>query len=305
MTGSQNTNITEWKKQYLLEQFGEYKNIDQVLELLKEQGFSVQRPKLVEFYNSHLDDIKDRRVRFQAQEKDFYLATTTGRMESLSYLHSELIKLFNSTKNKGYASEARAVLEQVRKEIKGDEIKLTVNGQIDFTATIQANRSIMELNQKIPINMFIISLVAGKRGVNPSDIMAQLTNSFYARWNGFNELADDEEEIKLPSHFIKNYDWQEIERIHKDKDEKATNMVFHSKLDKFFKKEGIRYSGNYNESIQELKKVCAGEAVSEIVDVQPIEVEVVEEEKAKVLDAKEKLKQIIELRKKQLGNDQK
>lgn len=303
ITGNKSKSIVEWKKQDLLEEFGRYKNVDQVLEWVKEQGFSIQRGKLVEFFAENLDEIKDRRLRFQQQEKDFYLATGTGRIESLSYLYSEVLKLFESTKNKGYASEARAIIEQVRKEVKGDEIRLTVNGEIDLTATIQANRTINELNSKIPINMFIISLVAGKKGVNPQDIMAQLTNSFYSKWNGFNKLGDNEEQIKLPSHFIQEYDWNEIDKVHRDKDERASKMLYDKKLEYFFKREGVKYSGNVQQALNQLKVVCGEESVSEIVDVTPLNTEVEETKREKIKDKRAELKVILELRNKQLQND--
>ena len=303
MTGNQMSNVTDWKKQDILEQFGEYKNVDQVLEWMKDQGLPVQRGKLVKLYQDNLDDIKDRRLRFLSRSKEYYLATETGRIESLSYLYSQTLAQWEKTKNRGYISEARSIIEQVRKEVKGDEIKLTVNGQIDFTATIQANRSLADFMTKIPINMFIVSLVAGKKGVNPQDIMAQLTNSFYRRWNGFSELAPEDEEIKLPSHYIKDYNWEEINRKHKDKDEQATNMVFHKKLEDFFKKNGVAYNGNAQEALQQFRKVCGGEAVSEIVDVKPLEINVVEEKEYEMIDKRQHLLKVLKMRQQQINNN--
>lgn len=303
MTGNQMSNVTDWKKQDILEQFGEYKNVDQVLEWMKDQGLPVQRGKLVKLYQDNLDDIKDRRLRFLSRSKEYYLATETGRIESLSYLYSQTLTQWEKTKNRGYISEARSIIEQVRKEVKGDEIRLTVNGQIDFTATIQANRSLADFMTKIPINMFIVSLVAGKKGVNPQDIMAQLTSSFYRRWNGFSELASEDEEIKLPSHYIKDYNWEEINRKHKDKDEQATNMVFHKKLEDFFKKNGVAYSGNAQEALQQFRKVCGGEAVSEIVDVKPLEINVVEEKEYEMIDKRQHLLKVLKMRQQQINNN--
>ena len=306
ITGRRYSNVTDWKKGEILEQFGEYKGIDQVFDWLKEQGLAVQRGKLVELYQNNLDEIKDRRLRYISRSRDTVLATETGRIEALSYLYSEALKQWEQTHNRGYMSEARGVIEQLRREVKGDEIKLTVNGQIDFTATIQANRSLSDFMSKIPVNMLVVSLVAGKRGINPADVMAQLTNSFYNRWNGFGtEQASEKEEIKLPSHYIKNYDWATIESKHRDKEEQATNMLYHKKLKDFFRREGIQYENNLQDAIQQLKIACSEEITSEIIDVRPIEVEVVEpEKKEEVMDAKQRLKEILALRRKQLNKDE-
>ncbi|MCK9544661.1 MAG: hypothetical protein M0R03_21785 [Novosphingobium sp.] len=300
LSGNSRKNVFHFKKGDILEKFGRYQNIDQVWQWLKDEGYSAQRNKVVEFYKENLDEIKDRRYRFQLEEKDFYLATTTGRLESLTYLYGEMVKRWESTHNKGYASEARSIIEQVRKEIKGDEVHLTVDGKIDLTATIQANRSIQDLNRLIPINMFIVALVAGKRGLNPSDIMSQLTNSFYKQLNGFGGVnSTDNKDFKLPSHYIKSYDWNTISTMHENKDKEVAEMVFKSKMEKFFNSEGVEFNGDMNKALNDLKRNCGEEVGSEIVDVRPIETEVVKEEKEKVKSKRDMLKKILEENKKE------
>lgn len=294
-----NQNILEIKKEDVLEQFGNYKSIEQVLNIVKEWGYTSSKNNLTEFYYNHLDEIQDRRMRFQAREKDYYLSTGTGRIESLSYLFTELMKLFEDSKNVKYSAELRAIIEQVRKEVKGDEIRLTVDGKIDITATVQANRTIQELNRKMPINMFIISLVAAKKGINPMNIMAQLGNSFYSNYNGFNPIVE-EDEMKLPSHFINSYDWREIEQIHKDKEDRATSKLLDIKLSKFFKDNEIKYDGNALESIRQLEARLRGEVVPEIVDVEAIEITVDKETTEKVKTKRDLLKEILEQKKKKL-----
>jgi hypothetical protein len=260
---------------------------------MKEWGFGVTQETLTKFFYENKADIDDRRIRFTAQEKDYYLSTGTGRIESLSYLYSELLKVFDKNKSVRYAAEIRSIIEQVRKEVKGDEIRLTVDGKIDITATVQANRTLQELNQKMPIQMFIVSLVAAKKGINPSMLMSQLGNSFYANYNGFNELVGSDEDMKLPSHFINNYDWNEISQQHKKKEEQATKELLNDTLSKLFKKEGVKYTGNIMETVRLLESKLSGEVVPEIVDIEPIEVTVVESDKPKVLTNREKLREIL------------
>lgn len=306
ITGTPNKNVLTFRKTDILELFGQYKSIDQVYEIIKNDWtFSIKRDKLTDFYYENLQDIQERRVRFQAQEKDFYLSTGTGRIESLSYLFTELMKLFDQTKQIKYSTEIRGIIEQVRKEVKGDEIRLTVDGKIDITASIQANRTIQDFNQKLPINMFIISLVAAKKGINPMNLMAQLGNSFYSNYNGFNKLAGEDEEMKLPSHFINSYDWNEIENIHKEKENKATVKLLDQKLGKFFKENGVKYEGNVLEAIRQLESRLRGEAVPEIVDIEPIEVEVIEQKQPEVSAKRKLLQELLDKKKKNIKGDEK
>ena len=292
---SRNRSVFTFRGADMLEEFGKYKNIDQVHELTREWGFVISKSKVSEFYYDNKKEIDERRMRFTVSEKDFYLATGTGRIESLSYLFQELMTLFENTKSVKYATEIRAIIEQVRKEIKGDEIRLTVDGRIDVSATVQANKTIQEINQRVPMNMFIVSLVAAKKGLNPADIMAQLTNSFYSNYNGFSKL-NAEEVIKLPSHFINDYDWNEIAQVHQVKEVEATRRLYEDKLKGFFKKEGVKYSGNTLEALRMLESKLSGEAVPEIVDIEPLEISVEEKRKPEVQSKRELLKQILSKR---------
>ena len=306
LSGGKRKNVLDFKKADILELFGQYKSIEQVLEIIKtDWAFSINRASLTDFYYENLQDIQERRVRFQAQEKDFYLSTGTGRIESLSYLFTEMMKLFDQTKQIKYSTEIRGIIEQVRKEVKGDEIRLTVDGKIDITASIQANRTIQDFNQKLPINMFIISLVAAKKGINPMNLMAQLGNSFYSNYNGFNKLAGEDEEMKLPSHFINSYDWNEIENIHREKENKATATILDQKLKKFFKENDVKYEGNVLEAIRQLEGKLRGEAIPEIVDIEPIEIEVVEQRQSEVSDKRRLLKELLDKKRKNIEGDKK
>lgn len=292
--------VLEFRKGDILESFGRYMNVDQVGALIKEWGLSVSRSKLQEFYYANKEEIDERRARFAATEKDFYLATGAGRIESLSYLFTKIMELFESTDNVRYAAEVRAIIEQVRKEVKGDEIRLTVDGKIDVTATIQANRTVHEMNQKIPINLFIVALVSAKKGIDPVNMMTQLGNSFYSRYNGFQQL-EDADKIKLPSHLIASYDWNAIEGMHKEKEELAKKKLYNAKLTKFFADNGVNYDGNVQDSLRKMEDVLSGEVVPEIMDVKPLETTVPEEKKEKVLSKRELLKKILEEKKKHIA----
>lgn len=286
--------IIQGRKGQLIEEFGKYRTIDQVYKMIREEwGLSVNLNKLRDFFEENLAEIKNRRARFLTESKEFYLTTETGRVESLSYLFEEVMKLFKETKQVKYSAEVRSIIEQVRKEIKGEEIRLTVDGKIDISASIQANRTIQELNRIIPINLFVVSLVAAKKGIEPTSIMAQLSHSFYSKWNGFAPSAEDGERIVLPSEFVQGYDWAEIERKNTDKELVAGKTLFDKEMRNFLKKHGVGYDGDINKSMNQLREALNNEVVQEIIDITPIQTDVKQEEKEQVMSNRELLKKIL------------
>lgn len=286
--------IIQGRKGQLIEEFGKYRTIDQVYKMIREEwGLSVNLNKLRDFFEENLAEIKNRRARFLTESKEFYLTTETGRVESLSYLFEEVMKLFKETKQVKYSAEVRSIIEQVRKEIKGEEIRLTVDGKIDISASIQANRTIQELNRIIPINLFVVSLVAAKKGIEPTSIMTQLSHSFYNKWNGFAPSAEEGEKIVLPSEYVQGYDWAEIERKNTDKELTAGKTLFDKEIRSFLKKHGVGYDGDVNKSMNQLREALNNEVTPEIIDITPIQTEVKQEEKEQVMSNRELLKKIL------------
>ena len=135
----------------------------------------------------------------------------------------EMEKKFEKTQHIEVSKELRGIIEQIRREVKGDEIKLTVDGKIDINATIQANMTLNEVLQKLPINMIIIGLVAAKQNVNPAALIASLGNSYYSKINGFSKLYD-KSEVQLPGKFIRQYDWDQLKRNHEQFVEKTEQI---------------------------------------------------------------------------------
>lgn len=108
--------------------------------------------------------------------------------------------------------EIRAILEQARKEVKGNELKLTVDGKIDINATIHGGENISRVMRDIPINSIIIGLVSAKSGIRPEIMINQLASSWYKDFNGFNKNILGQEKIMLPGDLIKQYDWNDLEK---------------------------------------------------------------------------------------------
>lgn len=199
----------------LIDLFGSYYSQNEVWRILLKQGFSINQERLRKFQIDNREKINLKKMEYLTKKNDFRLGTDTGRLEVLTKLANENIDKYEETKSLVYSREVRSILEQIRKEVKGEEIRLTVEGKIDINATIAANRSMNEVFSKLPINLVVVALTAAKTGTNPGKMMNMLANSYYSKWNGFSKL-EDKDSIQLPGKLIKTYDWTEIKKLNED-----------------------------------------------------------------------------------------
>ena len=210
--------ILDIEESRILEWFGKFHSIKEVQEKLKKELFySVGTSQIEKWYKEHETEIDRLRTQYTLKNKEFRIATDSGRLETLNDLLSYFDGKFKTDQKLEYSREIRAILEQARKEVKGNELHLTVDGRIDINASIQANVNIMQTMQRIPVNSLIIGLTAAKQGLNPKRIISQLESSYYKDVNGFNGEITGDEEVYLPSKLIKQYDWGKLRRINEGK----------------------------------------------------------------------------------------
>lgn len=199
----------------IMELFGKFYTITDVAKVMaKEYRIKVLEDELKKFYVENRDLITKRRADYVLNSKDFRVATEAGRLEILNQLlvEAEIKNRSVGGSNIEYSNLIIKILEQARKEVKGNELKMTVDGRIDVNATLHAELNVTTVMKQLSINSIVIGLTAAKSGLNPSVLIAQLANSWYARFNGFNSNIMDGEEVMLPSALIKSYDWDKMER---------------------------------------------------------------------------------------------
>lgn len=213
-----NKSVFELEEGRILEWFGKFYSPEDVQKKLKNDfGYNVRIDNIRKWLKDHELEVDRLRAEYTLRHKNFRIATDSGRLETLNELLMYFDEKFKSTGKLEYSKEIRAVLEQARKEVKGNELHLTVDGKINIDATLNANANIMQLAQRIPINSLVIAMTAAKQGINPEKIMAQLASSYYASVSGFNGEITGTEDYQLPGKLIKQYDWGELRRMNKDK----------------------------------------------------------------------------------------
>lgn len=221
-SGQPTPSVLEYKKSELLELFGEHRNIKEVHKIVvKEHKLAVSINEVQQFFAENKEKIDYLRSEYVLRNKDFKVATDTGRMEILSDLLYHWTQQFNANPTIDRSREIRNILEQARKEIKGDEVHVTVDGRIDVVASQRANKTIDEILSKLPINLLIIGLVAAKANINPAEIIASLTNSYYRGFNGFNDL-DNLDQAPSMRNFIQKINWKDIQTNYSDERKVAT-----------------------------------------------------------------------------------
>ena len=205
----------------VLELFGQFKTINEVQKIIYETwGIQLSNIQVARFKNKNKDTINKLKSEWENNYDDFSITKKKGRIERLVYLLQTQTDEYkrSNTFPVVRSKEIRETLDQIRKELEGDKLKIDINGNIDVNASINMNMSVQQITQKVSINSLIIGLVAVKRGLDPTKLMYQLQNSYYKNYNGF-ITSDKEEEMTYPSNLINQYDWAAIEKKHKDIEE--------------------------------------------------------------------------------------
>lgn len=209
----------------LVELFAQYYTVKDIIEIMKHRiGRTINNTSLKLFFQDNKLVIEKKRQEFQAQKKEIFIATETGRLKILNDLLLKWNIKFQKDEKLAYSSEIRKILEQARKEIKGDQLYLTMDGQIDINATVHGQENISHTLRKLNINMLIIGLVAAKTGQNPAVLMGQLASSYYKNENGFNGGELDGKNIQLPGDIIRNMGWDELRKKHEELKEQRNEI---------------------------------------------------------------------------------
>lgn len=218
-------NILDLKELDIVEMLGKFYTIEEVYKTIHEEwGYEVLMPQLMRWANKHKATIEQKKADYILRNKDFRIATDTGRLEVLNSQLSYWQNQFNKKHTESQTKLIMQILEQARREVKGNELHLTVDGKIDINASVHAANNIREVSRKLPINMLIIGMVAAKTGQNPLVLMTQLASSYYANANGFNGNITGNEEINSPVNLIKSYNWDELREKNRRHREQRNNI---------------------------------------------------------------------------------
>lgn len=217
------SSVTPEIMSYIVKLFGEMNGVDDVQKILKEEKkIKLTQKELQAIFAKKKAEIESKRAVFLASSNQYKVATEAGRLQiintiiiDLQYRYQKYLAEEKEEKALIFEREIRNMLEQARKEVKGNELKLTVDGKIDIVATLHGQENVSRVFRTLPINSIIIGLVAAKSGLDPTVLVHQLATSYYKDFNGFNKTILGREKIMLPGDLIRAANWEELEKQNK------------------------------------------------------------------------------------------
>jgi hypothetical protein len=217
------SSVTPEIMSYIVKLFGEMNGVDDVQKILKEEKkIKLTQKELQAIFAKKKAEIESKRAVFLASSNQYKVATEAGRLQiintiiiDLQHRYQKYLAGEKEEKALIFEREIRNMLEQARKEVKGNELKLTVDGKIDIVATLHGQENVSRVFRTLPINSIIIGLVAAKSGLDPTVLVHQLATSYYKDFNGFNKTILGREKIMLPGDLIRAANWEELEKQNK------------------------------------------------------------------------------------------
>lgn len=217
------SSVTPEIMSYIVKLFGEMNGVDDVQKILKEEKkIKLTQKELQAIFAKKKTEIESKRAVFLASSNQYKVATEAGRLQiintiiiDLQHRYQKYLAEEKEEKALIFEREIRNMLEQARKEVKGNELKLTVDGKIDIVATLHGQENVSRVFRTLPVNSIIIGLVAAKSGLDPTVLVHQLATSYYKDFNGFNKTILGREKIMLPGDLIRAANWEELEKQNK------------------------------------------------------------------------------------------
>lgn len=211
--------------------------VDVHADMLK-RGVDLSLVQLREFQYKNREKILELRNAWNNDTGDISLSVKKSRLEKLQYLLNEILLDFDKTTTPmlrtTLSKEARGIIDQARKEVEGEELKLTIDGKIDVEATIAAVMNSNQMLLGLTINQIIISRVAARLRLSSQWMIDRLAHSYYAKYNGYRRNDDLNSKPIYPTSVVydilddnmamKNAEWEKTQMSYQLPPEEQTTM---------------------------------------------------------------------------------
>ncbi len=191
-------------------------------ELRNRYGVVVGFAQIMRFEAENRDKILQMRQEENQRLGDLPVGFKRVRLQKLAFLLADRMEQYEKSRSRADSAEARALLEQARKEVEGDVVKLDISGRLDIEAALRAESDALLL-KGLTLQQIILSRVAFRLGVPVLQIQERLLTSFYRKFNGYTANNNIQETvIEYPSSIP--YDFEEIQKIHREKRERVEEV---------------------------------------------------------------------------------
>jgi len=196
------------RSQELLDLFGKLYSGTEVHKIITtEWGLeTVKYDQVLKFQRTNADVIAKLRNEYTDNIKDLRLTHKKSRLDELSSLYASRKQRYYETKYKSDYELMLKTLEQIRKEVEGEQVTINGHIQVEHEQAIQ-NHVNMEIMKNINVNDIIVSRLCARLKVNPKYILYRLHTSYYSKFTGFlPDSMGDDEDIRYPSEIVYDFD---------------------------------------------------------------------------------------------------
>jgi hypothetical protein len=196
------------RSQELLDLFGKLYSGTEVHKIITtEWGLeTVKYDQVLKFQRTNADVIAKLRNEYTDNIKDLRLTHKKSRLDELSSLYASRKIKYEETKTKSDYELMLKTLEQIRKEVEGEQVTINGHIQVEHEQAIQ-NHVNMEIMKHINVNDIIMSRLCARLKVNPKYILYRLHTSYYSKFTGFlPDSMGDDEDIRYPSEIVYDFD---------------------------------------------------------------------------------------------------
>ena len=210
------------RKSEVLDLFGRYHSITEVHKIVTmDWGLDCNINILKHFREANIEKIVELQEAYKRDYSDIRLGHKRSRLDELSYLYNDRKQRYTFGGGREDYMLLLRTIEQIRKEVEGDTIRIDGQLNIDIQATLNFH-VFQEMLCDLSIIDMIVSKICAKNNYNPQYLMTKLRSSMYAKLTGFQKVEPTDapqQEFVYPSQLI--YDFGRIERMHASANQEA------------------------------------------------------------------------------------
>lgn len=206
----------------MIELFGRMYTAKEVHELtVKEFEIQCTLQSVMNFRERNIGEINARIEEHKRTYSDIRLGYKRSRLEELTWLYITRKRIYEHSKKGDDHRLLLMTLEQLRKEIEGDTLRIdgTINANIELTVQQHINK---ELFSNFPLKEIILARVAARAKVETATLLLEINKSYY---NQFLH-SDSDASVELPAYpSTQTYDFDRIRRIQYQAAQQPANVV--------------------------------------------------------------------------------
>lgn len=208
--------ILDVRKTEILELYGRFFTSQEIFKTINQEwNLTVSMNTLEAFKNKYQEEIFKLQEKYKRDYSNVRLGYKRSRLDELTWLYNKRKEIYERT---GFGEDHKilqSTLEQIRKECEKDELKISFEGNINITETINVHFQ-NEALQQLSVKDIVLGRLCAKFGVNPKVMHHRLHKSFYSKFVGTVEAEEDlmTDEIIYPSQIV--YDFNKIRNQNKN-----------------------------------------------------------------------------------------